>query len=298
VDGSNAGNVSQQRGSNDSQERQEEGVDSNASSNAGSNAHIHGILLNRANSRAASRSPLHGVSPSNSMKSVRFSFEGLDHAVAGVPEADQEQLGDQKGGRRSGGGSARHSVSPPTGRGRSGSEWLRHTLYEQLASHSPTALGTSPKDASGSAQGGFHHAEPHNSSSSGAGGGGGSGYNHHRAYESQGPRRHYRDGGGSSSGGSRHGHQGLAASSHPPAHARHGAHYLGRFAEGRQRNSSVQEFVRQQQRQVRQQQVAKEVAAMAAAVKDRVQPKAPVHPIFGVMHAAGAAGGGGGSSAP
>jgi hypothetical protein len=281
VDGSNAGGVSQQRNNNGSHE----GVDSNASSNAGSNAHLHGILLNGSHSRAASRSPLHGISPSGSMKSVRFSFEGIDHAAVGASEADQEQLGDQKGGRRSGGGSARHSVSPPTGRGRSGSEWLRHTLYEQLASHSPPAVGTSPRHASEASHGG-----PYNGSSSG-----GAGNNHHQADGSQGPRPQHRDVGSSSSGGSRHGHE-WAASSHPPAHARHGAHYLGRFAEGRQRNSSVQEFVRQQQRQVRQQQVAKEVAAMAAAVKDRVQPKAPVHPIFGVMRAASGAAGGGPSA--
>jgi hypothetical protein len=45
--------------------------------------------------------------------------------------------------------------------------------------------------------------------------------------------------------------------------------------------------MRQQQRQVRQQQAEKEVAAMQAAIKERAK-QAPAHPYFGVMHPAAA----------
>lgn len=230
-------------------------------SNGGSNAHLHGILLNGPNSR--SRSPAHGVSPSGSMKSVRFSFEGLDGSQGAASDADQEHQHDQKGGRRSSSNS-RLGSSFPTSRsqGRGGSEWLRHTLYEQLSSHSPRSLGD------------HHHVQeqPYSRSRNGS-----------------------RDGSGSGSRGH------LASwhvSSHPPAFPR-GAGLMGRFAE--QRRTQHADRLREQQRQLRQREAAKEVAALTAAAANRSHAqRGPVHPIFGTMQmpaGGGAAGGAGGKAA-
>jgi hypothetical protein len=247
------------RRSNDSSDSG--GGGSGGGSQTGSSAQLHGILVNGIHSRA--RSPATGVSPSSSMKSVRFSFEGLDGAQGPGLDADQEQQQDQKGGRRS--SSSRRSLSPQSrAHGRSGSEWLRQTLYEQLSSSpGPTpALGSSPHghEHGSHAHGGVHGSGRHHSSSS--------------------------------SSSNRHPH-GWPAASHPPAHTTRGSQYINRFAAGRQGHSSQQDLLRQQQRQARQQAAAKEVAAFAAAVKDRAQGKvAPVHPYFG----APAQGGGGAGS--